>query len=167
MICTAHRSNGDPCKAHAVKGKKVCRCHGGAAGSGRPPVTGRYSKVAKGKLAERLAEQDDAPLDCMAELRLQQAGLAEYVSSLSETKLRPIDIARICEWSQSIVRTAQRIVRMRNDTALTVAEVQFLQAGMASLINEFVPDPDQRRAFVTRLRSLVPRRDGADDGGSD
>ena len=29
--CTAHRSNGEPCKAYAIKGGTVCRSHGGSA----------------------------------------------------------------------------------------------------------------------------------------
>ena len=31
MICTAHRTNGQPCKSHAIQGATVCRKHGGGA----------------------------------------------------------------------------------------------------------------------------------------
>ncbi len=34
--CGAKTRSGPPCKAPAVKGKKRCRMHGGAAGSGAP-----------------------------------------------------------------------------------------------------------------------------------
>jgi hypothetical protein len=30
-LCTAKRTNGTPCKAHAIHGGRVCRIHGGAA----------------------------------------------------------------------------------------------------------------------------------------
>lgn len=34
MICHAHRTNGEPCKAKAMVGQKVCRVHGGATPKG-------------------------------------------------------------------------------------------------------------------------------------
>jgi uncharacterized protein YjcR len=36
LRCGAKTRNGTPCKAPAVVGKKRCRMHGGAAGSGAP-----------------------------------------------------------------------------------------------------------------------------------
>src|SRR5688572_28631607 len=31
VVCKAHRTNGDPCKAYAILGAQVCWVHGGAA----------------------------------------------------------------------------------------------------------------------------------------
>lgn len=31
MVCTAHRTDGAPCKGQALTGAKVCRVHGGSA----------------------------------------------------------------------------------------------------------------------------------------
>ena len=47
MYCTAHsKRTGEPCRAHAVKGKTKCRMHGGT-NPGRPLKHGRYSKAPK------------------------------------------------------------------------------------------------------------------------
>lgn len=54
--CGARTRSGAPCRSPAVQGKKRCRMHGGAAGSGAPPGNqnalkhGEYSKQA---LADR------------------------------------------------------------------------------------------------------------------
>jgi uncharacterized protein YjcR len=52
LRCGAKNRNGKPCRAPAVKGKKRCRMHGGAEGSGAPKGNknalkhGRYTKAA-------------------------------------------------------------------------------------------------------------------------
>jgi glucans biosynthesis protein len=54
--CGARTRSGAPCRSPAVQGKKRCRMHGGAAGSGAPPGNqnalkhGEYTKQA---LADR------------------------------------------------------------------------------------------------------------------
>src|SRR5437763_10627112 len=53
-ICTAKRSNGDPCKAQAIHGGNVCRVHGGSA----PQV--------RQKAAERLAALIDPAIGILA-----------------------------------------------------------------------------------------------------
>ncbi len=51
--CCARTRNGAPCQAPAVTGKKRCRMHGGAAGSGAPKGNtnalkhGYYSRAAR------------------------------------------------------------------------------------------------------------------------
>jgi glucans biosynthesis protein len=43
--CGAKTRKGTPCHAPAIRGKARCRMHGGNS-PGRPPIHGRYSKVA-------------------------------------------------------------------------------------------------------------------------
>jgi hypothetical protein len=52
--CTAHRSNGQPCRAWSIRGGFVCRVHGGAIGRVRAQAEFRlwqarlWQKVARG-----------------------------------------------------------------------------------------------------------------------
>ena len=41
------RGTGEPCEKYAAYGYTRCRLHGGAPGSGRPPIHGRRSKKAQ------------------------------------------------------------------------------------------------------------------------
>jgi len=54
-LCQAKRTNGEPCKAQAVRGKRVCRVHGGMTPSGIASPhfkTGRYSKALPARMLE-------------------------------------------------------------------------------------------------------------------
>jgi len=54
--CGARTRNGTPCRAPVVKGKRRCRMHGGAAGSGAP--TGNKNALKHGRYTmERLAQR--------------------------------------------------------------------------------------------------------------
>lgn len=46
-MCGAKTSRGTPCRSPKVSGKKRCYKHGGAAGSGRPPIHGLYSRTVR------------------------------------------------------------------------------------------------------------------------
>ena len=57
--CLARTRSGKPCQSHPVTGKKRCRMHGGAAGSGAP--TGKHNgSYRHGKFtAEALAAKQE------------------------------------------------------------------------------------------------------------
>lgn len=46
MTCTAHRTNGLPCKGQAITGAKVCRVHGGSAPQVRAAARKRIADLA-------------------------------------------------------------------------------------------------------------------------
>ena len=60
--CTAHRSNGEPCKAFAIRGASVCVTHGGAA------------KQVRERARQRLAGMIDPALDNLAKLLVHHNG---------------------------------------------------------------------------------------------
>lgn len=84
MKCQAHKTNGDPCNAQAIRGKRVCRVHGGLTPSGlaSPHYThGRYSKALPARLAARYDEAttDPALLELRADVALLDARLADVL----------------------------------------------------------------------------------------
>ena len=93
MICQAHRTNGEPCKARAVNGRKVCRAHGGL--SPQPGPThpnwkhGRRSKYIPARLAEKYGEamQDPELMEFRADAALLQSRLAELLETAESAPL--------------------------------------------------------------------------------
>lgn len=86
MICKAKRTNGQPCKAQAIKGGRVCRTHGGAAPQVREAARERLLALvdpALGVLARAVRKRKSAQWEPSAtELRavseiLTRAGIGE------------------------------------------------------------------------------------------
>ena len=159
--CTAKsKRTGERCKANAVQGYSVCRMHG--AGSphqgrpgGAPPTTGRYS-IKRAELARRAAEfqADPIPGDLTGELVLMRALLQEYLDRFGDSDRLPYDdIARIFSMVEAISRLVERIAKILAATALTQAEVQYLQARIVDLLSTYVPDPSKRAEFAAELAS--------------
>jgi len=45
LVCTAHRSDGSPCRAPVIRGARVCYKHGGAAGHVRDAARARLNQL--------------------------------------------------------------------------------------------------------------------------
>lgn len=147
-----------------------CRLHGGATPSGPANANythGRYADVFKGKLAEkfRQAQGDGKPLDLLPELYVQRSLLAQFIDQVTK-KTTPsiIDLKRVSMLAEDVVRTAATIAKVRNETALTIAEIRFIQTGMLRLLEKYVTDTERRRNFIEELRGLLPQRVDADGG---
>lgn len=170
-VCGAKlRGKDRTCQKSPMANKRRCRLHGGATPSG-PESThykhGRYALVFRGKLAEKFAHAsaDEEPLDLLPELAVQRSLLAQYVEVVSGKRtVRAGDVKNVSALAEDVVRTAATIAKVRNDTALTIAEVRFIQAGMMRLLEKYVTDPDRQRNFIEELSRLVPGR--YDAGGS-
>lgn len=85
MQCQAKKTNGQPCKANAISGMRVCRVHGGATPRGLASPhykTGRYSKALPARLAARYAEAEADPrlLELRDEVALTDARLGDLLS---------------------------------------------------------------------------------------
>jgi len=134
-----------------------CYRHGGAS-PGRPIITGRYSLTHRAALHEKMQVflSDPRPGDLTAELALMRALLQDYLGRYGDDVALPAqEIERIMGMVETISRLVERIARMMNQTALTAAEVQLLQARLAELLVKYVPDPSQRLAFLDELAGAV------------
>lgn len=164
--CGAKKSKGGLCRNRPVKGGNSgrCRFHGGASQNG-PESSGwkhgRYAAVFKDELKQKYidAASIEDPTDILPELAAQRAVFASFIERLEEDrKLTGGEIASIMQWSETIGRMAERVVKMRNETMLTVAETLFIKAGFIGLLDDYIPKADERRACIARLDALIPGR---------
>lgn len=159
MVCGGKTSAGGACQrpagwgtAHVGTGR--CKLHGGASPSGvdSPQFKhGRYSKVMPQRIADTLSASNADPLDLLDELDLQRGLLSNYLARFNTVTPQASDIAFMMSWLSDIGRTVERIVKMRNETALTRAEMTYLAARIADLVGEFIPDVDRQQAFIHKL----------------
>lgn len=167
--CDAKTRGGGKCKKAAMPNGR-CKLHGGKTPSGPDSVHfkhGRYADVFRGQLAEKFlhATEESAPLDLLPELAVQRAVLAQHIEKVSnKIKVEIGDLNAISKLTEDVVRTAATIAKVRNDTAITIAEIKFIQVGMMRLLEKYVTDPNRRRDFIAELSALVP---GRDDAGAD
>ena len=141
--CNAKTRRGTPCRKWPTKSNgKRCYLHGGAPGSGRPVITGRYSEVARGALREKyqgfLGDENWRDLAC--EVAIERALFAEYLSGLEEGSAPGReDIERMMSWLDKIGKMVERIGRLENATALTAREVQLLETIIVTLLYDYLP----------------------------
>lgn len=91
MKCTAHRTDGEPCKAWAIKGATVCRVHGGSRKGLRAAAARNIAEEKARKALVLLAEPVDIdPAQALIELVQWTAGEVRYWRA---------EVARIAEES--------------------------------------------------------------------
>lgn len=156
-ICGAKKRNGTPCQNPPVTGRNRCRMHGGATLMGEQSgtyKTGAYSKYLPKSIKDKVEHfQTLDPFDVLPELELQRALLATYAERFEQTgfTLTAGDINILMEWLTTITRTVERIVRMKNDTALSGAEITYLALRATEVVMRYVDEPDRQAAFINDL----------------
>lgn len=108
--CTAHRQDGSPCKAMAVKGATVCRVHGGNA------------RQVRAKAAERVAE---------AELRVKLDKLGISIETDPLTAL----LGQVWESAGNLSFLREKVQELGQDLMVSTAFGPFLD-GYVKLYNE-------------------------------
>lgn len=151
-ICGADNRDGDPCGLPAGwgtdhPGEGRCKHHGGNAG--RPIKHGRYS-TQKTNLQEKLDQYrtEDDPSDLWEELALLRALLQDHLDGPD------LDAGIVVTLVKEIRKTLDTINKIMSRTALTSAEVEYLQAAVADVIRSYVPDRNRDEA-LDALRSAV------------
>jgi hypothetical protein len=170
-LCGAKTRAGGTCQqvagwgtAHLGNGR--CKLHGGKAGA--PVKSGRYSLTHRQSLQEKAQAfaNDPNPADLTGELVLMRALLQDYLDRFGDgSRLAYDDIERLFSMMDSIGRLVERIAKMLNATALTQAEVQYLQVRIVDLLRIYVPDADQRTRFLGELAESIGIHAGAKAAG--
>jgi hypothetical protein len=156
--CGAKTRSGTPCKRAPMPNGR-CKLHGGMA-TGRPLTTGRYSLKHRASLAEKMQafRADPQPGDLADELALMRALLADYLERFPTGQpLVYEDIERVVGLLSEISKLVERINRIMTTTALTAAEVQYLQARLADLVTTYV-EPQKQEAFLLELSQSLEDR---------
>lgn len=125
--------------------------HGGNAGA--PVKHGRYS-LKKERVQDKLQQYRDDPDrgELWEELALQRALLQDFLDSAGNLDEEQAKTA--FQFTESISRTLDRINKIMSRTALTQAEVQYLQARFADILTKYVPK-DKRHSALRELRGAI------------
>jgi hypothetical protein len=144
-----------------------CRIHGGASlkSVDHPNYKhGMYDKYAPSKIKDKLDDFLEAdPLDLTNELALTRALLAEFLSRFVEgTNLDAISISILSDLIDRVSKTVAIIAKLKNDSALTAAEVHYLQVRAVDVALKYFPGDKQKQAqFIADLFGVNP---GSGDG---
>lgn len=152
---TAKRS-GKQCELPAVSGSTKCRVHGGLTPKGTESpnyLHGRYSSSVPAELQEKIHELDNFDiLDLTDELQTQRALIASYIERYQKgVNMTEFSIGTVISWFNSVGVMVERIMKMRNETALTSAELALLKMRTADLVVKYIDSPERQRAFVIEL----------------
>jgi len=126
--------------------------HGGAPGSGRPPLHGRYSAGLKGRLLDsyRQASGDELGiLNVSEEVVLIRALIIDRIDKCGG-EVSVEDTARLIGWLSETTKAANRLSQIESRSALTSRQVQLLELVIARVLAEFLT-PAERSRFAERL----------------
>lgn len=150
QVCGAKTRSGAPCQNAGMENGR-CRMHGGT-NPGAPIKHGRYSKYAPDKLGEKIAEfREGNALDMADELATQRALFADYLARFESIAMTRDDADTLQRWLDNIIRSGERINKMRNEDTLTAAEVVALQARAVDIAMRYFNDSATRRQFLIDL----------------
>lgn len=159
MQCGARTRSGGMCKTAPMANGR-CRMHGGMTPTGAvlPQFRhGRYSLSHRENMAIKAQQflNDPAPGDLTGELALLRALLQTYLDRFEAAPLKLSDIQAIYAMIENIGRMVERISKILNETALTQAELQVLQARLADMMIRYIPNDDTRTQFMDELTALL------------
>jgi len=154
--CNARTRGGGYCQNPPVTGKTRCRMHGGAVGSGRPPIHGLYSKSLRASLADKYtAFLGTDYKDLSNELAIARALLSEYLGRFSDgVRLKGEDIQDLSMLIDRIGKLSERMSRIESRSALTAREIKLLELIIARELTGLLGE-EKAAAFVEHIESVL------------
>ena len=100
--------------------------------------------------------EDPRPGDLTAELVLIRTLLQDFLDRFPDGIAMSVkEITIIYDMVDAIGKTVERISRILNQTALTQADINYLQAVLTDLLTRYIDDPEKRIAFLGELRQSM------------
>jgi hypothetical protein len=148
------KRSGDPCPRPPMANGR-CYHHGGASTAGNFK-TGLHSVRYRSKLAERAAEfmADPEPGNLAHELAMARALFQEFSSRFDTFTARGEDIGSMMAILSEITRIVERMAKIEDRHAITMAEVKYLTARMADILVKYVP-ADRRTLALDELEGVL------------
>lgn len=101
-------------------------------------------------------------LDLSDEIDLFRSYLAAALEKWQEKgELELEEVEWVMTAIEKLARLVETVVRIRNTTALTIADIVYLQAGIAKLFKTYVP-PEQHRRALEELFALTQTEPGTE-----
>lgn len=159
VICGAKTRSGGKCKNAPVTGAKRCRMHGGKTPRGTDSPNfkhGLYSEYLPESWKAK-AETMNGTLDLLPELSLTRALLADFMQRYAAIggaiDADGIEVIRLL--IDLIRKLSDTMVKQRNSTALTAAEIAMMADRIPQLVVKYVEGIEKQRAFIAELFSIT------------
>jgi hypothetical protein len=138
-------------------GEGRCKLHAGSTPRGAASVhyvhgaRSRYMQNVKNEIAQKVdAFLDADPFDLTEELALSRGLLEDFLSKI-EYPMTDAHRGTAMMLVDRIGKTVERINRIKNDSALTAAEITYLAARAADVVARYIVDPAKQKAFIQDL----------------
>lgn len=138
-------------------GEGRCKLHGGKTPRGADSphfVHGArsiYMRNVKAEIAQKVdAFLDADPFDLTEELALARGLLEDFLSKI-EYPMTDAQRGAVMMLIDRIGKTVERVNRIKNDSALTAAEITYLATRAADVVARYIDDPTEQKAFIQDL----------------
>jgi hypothetical protein len=139
-----------------------CMMHGGKS-TGPTPKHGLRSIRYRSKLADRAAAflADPEPGNLASELAMARALFQAFSERFDAFAPRGEDVQAMMQLLAEITRIVERMAKIEDRHALTMAEVAYLTARMGDILVKYVP-ADRRLAAIDELEAVLRLPPGAE-----
>lgn len=139
-VCKAHRSNGDPCRAYAMKGQRVCSAHGGRSPIGKAAAARRLEEEKARAVALKVTGPVEVdPSQALIDLVHGAAGEAAYWRS----EVERLQVEHPERMTMGLVRV-EKGTRDRSDV-----DMRHLEAGVPVAYRMWVEARERLARYAT------------------
>lgn len=156
-------NNGRQCRRLAMRGKRVCRSHGGA--GGRAPVHGKYSIARQLSEAFEVAIMHPRLLSLRDEVAILTVRLADLIAQVQETEPESPEEGDIWALLQDTLERKRRMADTANkiesrlgfDGMIAAQDVLQIVLWIQGVALSHIPSAHERAAFAREIRDALPR----------